>query len=101
MINVYVVKGVDLVIVKFKDGWSFEGEVRGFDEFFDLVVIKIDGEKLFVVFLGNFDIVKVGDWVIVVGNFLGLDNIVILGIVSFLNCVSFEVGIFEKCFDFI
>ena len=81
MTNAHVVKGADSVTVKLKDGRSFEGEVRGLDELSDLAVIKIDGEKLPVVSLGNSDIVKVGDWAIAVGNPLGLDNTVTLGIV--------------------
>ena len=99
--NAHVVKGADSVTVKLKDGRSFEGEVRGLDELSDLAVIKIDGEKLPVVSLGNSDIVKVGDWAIAVGNPLGLDNTVTLGIVSSLNRASFEVGIPEKRLDFI
>lgn len=101
MTNAHVVKGADSVTVKLKDGRSFEGEVRGLDELSDLAVIKIDGEKLPVVSLGNSDIVKVGDWAIAVGNPLGLDNTVTLGIVSSLNRASFEVGIPEKRLDFI
>ena len=99
--NAHVIKGADSVTVKLKDGRSFEGEVRGLDEPSDLAVIKIDGENLPVAFLGNSARVKVGDWAIAVGNPLGLDNTVTLGIVSSLNRASSEVGIPDKRLDFI
>ena len=99
--NAHVIKGADSVIVKLKDGRSFEGEVRGLDEPSDLAVIKIDGENLPVASLGNSNMVKVGDWAIAVGNPLGLDNTVTLGIVSSLNRASSEVGIPDKRLDFI
>lgn len=50
---------------------------------------------------GNSGEVKVGDWAIAVGNPLGLDNTVTLGIVSSLNRASSEVGIPDKRLDFI
>ena len=99
--NAHVVKGADTVTVKLKDGRSFEGEVKGLDEPSDLAVIKIDGENLPVAPLGNSNQVKVGDWAIAVGNPLGLDNTVTLGIVSSLNRASSEVGIPDKRLDFI
>lgn len=99
--NAHVIKGADSVTVKLKDGRSFEGEVRGLDEPSDLAVIKIDGENLPVASLGNSNMVKVGDWAIAVGNPLGLDNTVTLGIVSSLNRASSEVGIPDKRLDFI
>jgi S1-C subfamily serine protease len=99
--NAHVVKGADTVTVKLKDGRSFEGEVRGLDEPSDLAVIKIDGENLPVAPLGNSDRVKVGDWAIAVGNPLGLDNTVTLGIVSSLHRPSSEAGIPDKRLDFI
>ncbi|MEM1168512.1 MAG: HhoA/HhoB/HtrA family serine endopeptidase [Cyanobacteria bacterium P01_H01_bin.35] len=99
--NAHVVKGADTVTVKLKDGRSFEGKVRGLDEPSDLAVIKIDGENLPVAPLGNSGEVKVGDWAIAVGNPLGLDNTVTLGIVSSLNRASSEVGIPDKRLDFI
>ncbi len=99
--NAHVVKGADTVTVKLKDGRGFEGEVRGLDEPSDLAVIKIDGENLPVAPLGNSGEVKVGDWAIAVGNPLGLDNTVTLGIVSSLNRASSEVGIPDKRLDFI
>ncbi len=101
--NAHVVEGTDKVSVKLKDGRSFEGYVEGIDEITDLAVVRIDtaGEPLPVAQLGNSDSVAVGDWAIAVGNPLGLDNTVTLGIVSTLKRSSTAVGIPDKRIDFI
>ena len=101
--NAHVVEGTDKVSVKLKDGRSFEGYVEGIDEITDLAVVRIDtaGEPLPVAQLGNSDDVAVGDWAIAVGNPLGLDNTVTLGIVSTLKRSSTAVGIPDKRIDFI
>ncbi len=99
--NSHVIKGVDKVTVTLKDGRQFQGEVRGSDDPSDLAVIKINGNNLPVAPLGNSSEVQVGDWAIAVGNPLGLDNTVTLGIVSTLNRPSSQVGIPDKRLDFI
>lgn len=99
--NAHVVKGADNVTVTLKDGRTFKGEVRGIDEPSDLAVVKIKGQNLPVAPLGNSSDVKVGDWAIAVGNPLGLDNTVTLGIVSTLNRSSAQAGIPDKRLDFI
>ncbi|MFK8186003.1 MAG: HhoA/HhoB/HtrA family serine endopeptidase [Phormidesmis sp.] len=101
--NAHVVDGADQVTVKLKDGRSFEGFVEGSDDLTDLAVVRIDpvGEKLPVSQLGDSDLVEVGDWAIAVGNPLGLDNTVTLGIVSTLKRSSAAVGIPDKRIDFI
>ncbi|MGB5915573.1 MAG: trypsin-like peptidase domain-containing protein, partial [Phormidesmis sp.] len=101
--NAHVVHGTDQVSVTLKDGRSFEGYVEGIDEITDLAVVRIDtaGERLPVSKLGDSDEVSVGDWAIAVGNPLGLDNTVTLGIVSTLKRSSAAVGIPDKRIDFI
>ncbi len=101
--NAHVVHGTDQVNVTLKDGRSFEGFVEGIDEITDLAVVRIDtaGERLPISKLGNSDEVSVGDWAIAVGNPLGLDNTVTLGIVSTLKRSSAAVGIPDKRIDFI
>ncbi len=101
--NAHVVSGADRVTVTLKDGRTIEGDVRGSDEVTDLAVVTInvtDGD-LPVASLGDSDLVRVGDWAIAVGNPLGLDNTVTLGIVSTLNRSSAMVGIPDKRLDFI
>ena len=101
--NAHVVSGADKVTVTLKDGRSFEGEVKGTDQITDLAVVKIDvrGQNLPMAPLGNSDAVKVGDWAIAVGNPVGLDNTVTLGIISTLHRPSSEVGILDKRIDFL
>lgn len=99
--NAHVVNGADTVTVTLRDGRTLEGEVKGADETLDLAVVKIPGQDLPVAPLGSSDGVSVGDWAIAVGNPLGLDNTVTLGIVSTLNRSSSQVGIPDKRVDFI
>jgi S1-C subfamily serine protease len=101
--NAHVVNNADQVTVKLKDGRQFEGYVEGVDEITDLAVIRINttGDALPISKLGDSDGVEVGDWAIAVGNPLGLDNTVTLGIVSTLKRSSAAVGIPDKRIDFI
>jgi S1-C subfamily serine protease len=101
--NAHVVNGADRVVVTLKDGRSFEAVVEGVDEVTDLAVVKIDDNDdiLPVASLGDSDQVEVGDWAIAVGNPLGLDNTVTLGIVSTLKRSSSAVGIPGKRLEFI
>jgi Do/DeqQ family serine protease len=100
--NAHVVDSADRVTVTLKDGRRFDGEVQGADEVTDLAVVKIGaGGNLPTASLGNSDQIQVGDWAIAVGNPLGLDNTVTLGIVSTLNRPSSLVGIPDKRVEFI
>lgn len=101
--NAHVVEDADRVTVALKDGRKFEGTVLGVDEVTDLAVVKIEvrDEGLPTAPLGDSDQVQVGDWAIAVGNPLGLDNTVTLGIISTLNRSSALVGIPDKRVDFI
>ncbi|MEH2400767.1 HhoA/HhoB/HtrA family serine endopeptidase [Nostoc sp.] len=100
--NAHVVDKADKVTVRLKDGRTFEGKVQGIDEVTDLAVVKINaGNDLPVAPLGSSNNVQVGDWAIAVGNPLGFDNTVTLGIVSTLKRSSAQVGISDKRLDFI
>ncbi len=100
--NAHVVDKADKVTVRLKDGRTFEGKVQGIDEVTDLAVVKINaGNDLPVAPLGSSTNVQVGDWAIAVGNPLGFDNTVTLGIVSTLKRSSAQVGISDKRLDFI
>jgi S1-C subfamily serine protease len=102
--NAHVVNGADRVVVTLKDGRSFEAIVEGVDEVTDLAVVKIDDtddDELPVATLGDSDQIQVGDWAIAVGNPLGLDNTVTLGIISTLKRSSNAVGIPGKRLEFI
>lgn len=101
--NAHVVSGADRVTVTLKDGREFDGVVAGTDKVTDLAVIKIDpqGADLPVAPLGNSSRVAVGDWAIAVGNPVGLNNTVTLGIISTLARSSAQVGIPDKRVDFL
>lgn len=100
--NAHVVDKADRVTVRLKDGRNVEGKVQGVDEVTDLAVVKINaGGDLPVAALGSSDDVQVGDWAIAVGNPLGFDNTVTLGIVSTLKRSSSQVGLLDKRLDFI
>ncbi|MEB3224741.1 MAG: HhoA/HhoB/HtrA family serine endopeptidase [Synechococcus sp.] len=101
--NAHVVSGADKVTVTLKDGRSFEGEVKGTDEVTDLAVVKINpkNETIPVAPLGDSGSVQVGDWAIAVGNPVGLNNTVTLGIVSTLERSSAQAGIPDKRVDFL
>jgi S1-C subfamily serine protease len=101
--NAHVVSGADRVTVTLKDGREFAGVVKGSDEVTDLAVIKIENPKgdLPIAPLGNSAQVQVGDWAIAVGNPVGLNNTVTLGIISTLTRSSAQVGIPDKKIDFL
>ena len=101
--NAHVVSGADRVTVTLKDGREFEGEVKGTDEVTDLAVVQINpqGSDLPIAPLGNSSQVQVGDWAIAVGNPVGLNNTVTLGIISTLTRSSAQVGIPDKRIDFL
>jgi S1-C subfamily serine protease len=101
--NAHVVSGADRVTVTLKDGREFEGKVTGTDEVTDLAVVKIDpkGADLPIAPLGDSSQVQVGDWAIAVGNPVGLNNTVTLGIISTLERSSAQVGIPDKRIDFL
>lgn len=101
--NAHVVSKADTVTVTLKDGREYKGKVQGVDEVSDLAVVKLRDveDSLPVAPLGNSEQVEVGDWAIAVGNPVGLDNTVTLGIVSTLHRTSAEIGIPGKRLDFI
>ena len=99
--NAHVVNGVDQVQVTLKDGTSYEGKVLGTDSFTDVAVIKIEASDLPTVSLGDADKLIPGEWAIAIGNPLGLDNTVTVGIVSALGRSSSQVGVPDKRVRFI
>ena len=101
--NAHVVDNANKVTVTLKDGRIFKGEVKGVDEITDLAVVKINaqGSELPIAPLGDSSTVQVGDWAIAVGNPVGLDNTVTLGIISTLGRSAAKAGIPDKRVEFI
>src|SRR6476659_5396247 len=80
--NNHVVADADKVTVTLLDKRSFEAKVVGRDPSTDVAVIKIDGKNLPVATLGDDNVARVGQWVVAIGNPLGLDFTVTAGIIS-------------------
>ncbi len=80
--NNHVVDGADEVVVKNSEGEEFEAEVIGTDAKLDLALLKISVKGLRAVKLGDSDKLRVGDWVVAIGNPFGLEQTVTAGIVS-------------------
>ncbi len=80
--NNHVVEGADRVRVKLLDRRVFDARVVGRDPTTDVAVLKIDARNLTAVAFGDDEKVKIGEWVLAVGNPLGLDFTVTAGIVS-------------------
>ena len=99
--NAHVVDGVEKVRVTLKDGTSYEGKVLGTDSFTDVAAIKIDAENLPTVNMGDAENLTPGEWAIAIGNPLGLDNTVTVGIISALGRSSSQVGVPDKRVRFI
>ncbi len=99
--NAHVVEGASTVKVTLKDGSVLEGKVMGIDTMTDVAVVKIEAENLPVVEIGQSDRLQPGEWAIAIGNPLGLDNTVTVGIISALGRSSSEVGVPDKRVRFI
>ncbi len=74
--------GIEVVL---SDKTRHKAKLIGTDPSTDLAVVKIDGKELTVAALGNSDNVQVGEWVLAIGNPLGLNSTVTAGIVSFIG----------------
>jgi serine protease Do len=71
MTNNHVVEGATKVTVRLLDKRQFDARVVGRDPLTDVAIIKIDGTDLPTASLGNSDDVRIGEWVLAVGNPLG------------------------------
>src|SRR3954471_11496048 len=72
----------DRVTVKMLDHRVFTAKVVGHDRTTDVAVIKIEGNNFPTVALGNDGTSRIGEWVLAIGNPLGLENTVTAGIIS-------------------
>ena len=82
--NNHVIADADEVQVNFADGTELTAEIIGVDAKTDLAVLKVEpGEyELTEVAFGDSEVVRIGDWVLAIGNPFGLGGTVTLGIVS-------------------
>ncbi|XGW00561.1 MAG: HhoA/HhoB/HtrA family serine endopeptidase [Leptolyngbya sp. BL-A-14] len=99
--NAHVVDGADTVTVTLKDQREFKGKVLGADPLTDVAVVKVEANNLPTVTLGNSEQLKPGEWAIAIGNPLGLDNTVTVGIISATGRSSAQIQAPDKRVSFI
>jgi serine protease Do len=92
--NEHLVGGSSRVRVRLSDGREYRATAVGGDARTDLFLLKIDANSLPAVTLGDSDRMRVGDWVVAIGNPLSFDHTVTVGVVS-----SKGRKIFDASFD--
>ena len=80
--NNHVIDGADEINVKLHDGREMKGRVIGTDPTSDLALVKIEGDDFPAIVVGNSDNLKVGEWVLAIGNPFNLGSTVTAGVVS-------------------
>ena len=90
--NNHVIDNADEIQVTLNDNRVFNATLIGADANTDLALIKIDGDDFPVVPMGNSDDLKLGEWVLAVGNPFNLTSSVTAGVVS---AKSRKIGIYE------
>ena len=80
--NNHVIAGADEISVKLQDSREFTGRVIGADPDTDLALVKIEGDDFPALPVGNSDALKIGEWVLAVGNPFNLGSTVTAGVVS-------------------
>lgn len=80
--NNHVIDNADIISVKLNDGREFKGRIVGTDPGTDLALVKIEGDDLPTIPVGDSDRLKIGEWVLAVGNPFNMTSTVTAGIVS-------------------
>lgn len=80
--NNHVVEDADEITVELNDGREMKGRIIGTDPDTDLALLKIEGDDFPTIPVGDSDALKVGEWVLAVGNPFSLSSTVTAGIVS-------------------
>ncbi|HKS06469.1 MAG TPA: Do family serine endopeptidase [Gemmatimonadaceae bacterium] len=91
--NRHVVNNADQISVAMADHKTYAAKLVGQDEQTDVAVIKIDGKNLPTIDIGDDERMRVGEWVLAIGNPLGLDFTVTAGIVSAKGRTSSQVRV--------
>ncbi len=99
--NSHVINNADVVTVVFSDGRSLEGKVLGQDPVTDIAVVQVQANDLPTVELASSETVQAGQWAIAIGNPLGLQETVTVGVVSAIDRSSSDIGAKGKRVPFI
>ena len=94
--NNHMVEEADKVTIELTDGRKFTAEIIGADSDSDVAVVKIDADDLPYLELADSDALEVGEWVLAIGNPLGLSHTVTAGIVSAKGRSGFGLADFEN-----
>ena len=94
--NHHVVEAADEIQVALSGGSTLPARVVGADPETDLAVLKIDAENLPAITFAQADSLRVGDWVLAVGNPFGVGQTVTAGIVSALGRTHLGINTFEN-----
>lgn len=93
--NNHVIKGADIITVSLQDGRKFDAKLVGTDPGTDIAVLKIEPDRLTALPFANSEKLRVGDFVVAIGNPFGLGQTVTSGIVSALDRSGLGIGRFE------
>ena len=96
--NHHVIKDAEQIVVTLKDGRRLQGKLVGSDAATDVALLKVEGDNLKALPLGDSDALRVGDYVMAIGNPFGLGQTVTSGIVSALGRTGLNIEGYE---DFI
>ena len=89
--NHHVIEGADRIMVRLSDGRQLRATAIGSDPDTDIALIKVDAPRpLPPAPLGNSDTLRVGEWVIAIGNPLAYEHTVTVGVVSFIGRKLFD-----------
>ena len=89
--NHHVIEGADRITVRLADGRSLRGERIGSDPDTDIALIKVSSPRpLPHAVLGDSDTLRVGEWVLAIGNPLAYEHTVTVGVVSFIGRKLFD-----------
>ena len=92
--NHHVVDRAERIIVKLSDGRTLRARLIGSDPDTDIALIKVDGQAgLPVAPLGDSSSLRMGEWVCAIGNPLGYEHSVTVGVVSFLGRKLFDMSL--------
>ncbi len=92
--NNHVIERAERIMVKLSDGRTLRARVLGSDPDTDIALIKVDGQaSLPVAPIGDSGTLRMGEWVCAIGNPLGYEHTVTVGVVSFIGRKLFDASL--------